>query len=289
VSGSSVGALRFADPLGPRGRRRVMVATVVAVVALALVIAIALIRFAANGQFESKLWEPFSRADAIRALWIALTATLRCAAIAMALASAAGLALAIGRLTLPPVPRRLVILWVEFFRGIPLVLLIVMLFFGGPRVGIDLGGFWFLTLGLALYNSAVLSEIVRAGVLSLDRGQSEAAYAIGLTNLAALRLVVLPQALRRMVPALVSQLVVIVKDTSLGVIIAEPELLRRSQLVGNLFNNRLQAILVAAAVYLVINLCLSQLARWLEGRQGRIRKAARMAEIHVRGVEDLTV
>jgi glutamate transport system permease protein len=283
------GALRFADPLGPRGRRRVLIATVVATAALVLLLAAAASRFAANGQFENKLWKPFFSVDAARAIWIALSNTLRCAALAMVLASLGGLLLAIGRLTLPAVPRRIVILWVEFFRGIPLALLVVFLFFGGPRLGIDLGGFWFLVAGLALYNSAVICEIVRAGVQSLDRGQNEAALAIGLSNQAALRLVVLPQALRRMVPALVSQLVVILKDTSLGVIIAFPELLRRLQLIGTNSNNRLQASLVAAAIYLIINLALSQLARWLEGRQGRIRKAARSAEIHVRGVEDLTV
>jgi glutamate transport system permease protein len=290
MSGSSaVGALRFADPLGPRGRRRVMVATIVATVVLLLVIAGAVARFAANDQFAGKLWEPLTRADAIRVLWIALLATLEAAAIAMVLATAAGLLLAVGRLALPGLLRRLVVLWVEFFRGIPLALLLVFLFLGAPRLGFDIPGFWVLTLGLALYNSAVLCEIIRAGVLSLDRGQTEAALAVGLTDLATLRLVVLPQALRRMVPALVSQLVVILKDTSLGVLIAYPDFLRRAQLIGNTLNNRLQMYMVAGAVYLVINLALSQLARWLEGRQARIRKAARSAEIHVRGVEDLTV
>jgi glutamate transport system permease protein len=290
MSGSpALGALRFADPLGPRGRRRVLVATVVASALLVLVFVGAVSRFAANGQFAGRLWEPVTRSQAVQVLWTALQSTLAAGALAMVLATVAGLLLAVGRLTLPTWPRRLVVLWVEFFRGIPLALVLVFLFLGAPRLGADIPGFWVLTLGLALYNSAILCEIIRAGVLSLDRGQSEAALAVGLTDLATLRLVVLPQALRRMVPALVSQLVVIVKDTSLGVIISYPEFLRRAQLIGNTFNNRLQMYLVAAAVYLVINLSLSTLARWLEGRQARIRKAARASAIRVRGVEDLTV
>ena len=153
-----------------------------------------------------------------------------------------------------------------------------------PKLGIELGNYWSLVLGLALYNSAVICEIVRAGVLTLDRGQTEAALAIGLTNVAALRLVVLPQALRRMIPALVSQFVVIVKDTSLGVAVSYEELLRRSQLVGANTGFRLQALLMAALFYLVINLILSFVARWLERRQGRRTKGG---GIHVQGVEDV--
>jgi glutamate transport system permease protein len=287
---SNAGALRFADPLGPRGRRRVLVATVVAVVALVLVVLVALGRLSDNGQLEGKLWRPLLTADAARAYWTALQNTLRAAALAMVLASLAGLVLAAGRLSSLRWLRRVLTVWVEFFRGTPLALLLVFLFFGVPKlVRFDPGAFWFLVIGLALYNSAVICEIVRAGVLSLDRGQTEAALAIGLTDGAALRLVVLPQAIRRMVPALVSQLVVILKDTSLGVIIAYPELLRRATLVGVNINARPQALFVAAVVYFVLDFALSRLAHWLEGRQDRIRKAARAGRIQVRGVEDLTV
>jgi glutamate transport system permease protein len=126
-------------------------------------------------------------------------------------------------------------------------------------------------------------------VLSLDRGQAEAGRAIGLTEAANLRIVVLPQALRRMIPALVSQMVVIVKDTSLGVVIAYPELLRRAQLAGNSESAPLQALTIAAALYFLVNSLLSYLARVLERRQGRVRKAAKAGDIHVQGVEDLTV
>jgi glutamate transport system permease protein len=283
------GALRFADPLGPRGRRRVLVATVVAALAIVAVLYVAASRFAERGQFAAKLWTPFASSEGVNVYTVALGNTLKAAALAMVLATAFGILLAVGRLVGARWLRTAVIAWVEFFRGIPLVLLIIFLFFGLPRVGFDPGTYWFLVMGLTLYNSAVIAEIVRAGVLSLDRGQAEAGRAIGLTEAANLRLVVLPQALRRMIPALVSQMVVILKDTSLGAVISYPELLRRAQLAGSSEQAPLQALLIAAAIYLIVNSLLSYAARVLERRQGRVRKAARAGEIHVQGVEDLTI
>jgi glutamate transport system permease protein len=286
---SGIGALRFADPLGPSGRRRVRWATAVAGIGLVLVVIVAVRRLAESGQFEAGMWEPFLTSGAVKVYATAFGETLKAAATAMVLATVAGLALAMGRLSVRPWLRRAVTAWVEFFRGIPLALLLIFLFLGVPKLGVDLGSYWFLVAALTLYNSAVISEIVRAGVLSLDRGQTEAALAIGLTSGAALRIIVLPQALRRMIPALVSQLVVIVKDTSLGVIISHPELLRRAQLAGISEDAPLQALFFACVLYFIINFILSRLAHWLEGRQGRVRKAAKSAAIHVRGVEDLTV
>jgi glutamate transport system permease protein len=281
--------LRFADPLGPKGRQRVLVATVVAVAGLLFLLYVAATRFADNGQFAARLWKPFATADGARFLGTGLGNTLKAGLAAMALSMLAGVLMAVARLVGPRWLRAVTTAWIEFFRGIPLALLIIFLFFGLPRLGLDLGAYWFLVIGLTLYNSAVLSEIVRAGVLSLDRGQAEAGRAIGLTEAANLRLVVLPQALRRMIPALVSQLVVVIKDTSLGSIITYPELLRQAQLAGSSEAAQLQALIIAAVIYFLVNSLLSYVARVLDRRQGRVRKAAKAGEIHVQGVEDLTV
>jgi glutamate transport system permease protein len=282
-------ALRFADPLGPKGRSRVIAATMVALLALAAVVVVVVLRFADSGQLAWRLWKPFFTADGVEFFGVGLLVTLEAGAVSMVLSTLVGVVLASGRLIGPRLVRSLMTLWVEFFRGIPLALLLIFLFLYLPRVRVDVGRFWFLVWALTLYNSAVISEIVRAGVLSLDRGQSEASSAIGLTNVQALRLVILPQALRRMIPAMVSQMVVILKDTSLGVLISLEELLRRAQLGGSSEAAPLQALAIAAVIYLVVNLVLSWQARRLERRQGRIRKAAPAEAIRVRGVEDLTV
>jgi glutamate transport system permease protein len=263
-------ALRFADPLGPRGRRRVLIASIVALAGLLGLFALALSRFSSKGQLNGKLWTPLFTAEAFKFFLTGLENTLRAAVVAGILSLIAGVILAVLRLSPVRPLRWLVIAWIEFFRGVPLLLLVIFLYFGLPRYGIDPGRYWFLVWGLTLYNSAVIAEIVRAGILSLDRGQTEAALAVGLRGGQALRFVVLPQALRRMLPALVSQLVVILKDSSLGFTIGYEELLRRSQLAGTNLNDPLQAFILGAAIYLTVNLIFSQVARWLEGRQRRL-------------------
>ena len=144
----------------------------------------------------------------------------------MVLAMAVGGLLAVARLS----RRRWLSLpagaWVELFRGLPLLLLILFIFLGLPAAGVTVSTFWALVAGLTLYNSAVLGEIFRAGILSLPKGQTEAAYSIGLRRGQTLRLILIPQAVRRMLPALISQLVTLLKDTSLGFVIAYAELLR---------------------------------------------------------------
>jgi glutamate transport system permease protein len=264
-------ALRFSDPLGPRGRRRVLIASIAATAVLAGLLAVALSRFAAKGQLAGKLWTPMFTGEAFNFFLTGLGNTVRVAVTAGLMALVGGVLLAVLRLSPVRPLRWLVIAWIEFFRGIPLILLVIFLYLGLPQFGIDPGRYWFLVWALALYNSAVIAEIVRAGILSLDRGQTEAGLAVGLTRGQALRHVVLPQALRRMLPALVSQVVVILKDSSLGFTIGYEELLRRSQIAGTFLGNPLQAFILGAAIYLVINLIFSQLARWLEGRQRRVR------------------
>jgi glutamate transport system permease protein len=187
----------------------------------------------------------------------------------MAGAMVLGGLMALARLARSRPTRWLAGIYVEFFRGFPLLLLILFSAFGLQRLGVDVPLFWYLVMALAVYNSAVLAEIFRAGILSLERGQTEAAYTVGLTYWQAMTAVILPQALRRMVPAIVSQLVTLLKDTSLGFFIQYEELLRRGQLTGGFDNNLLQALLVVAAIYIAVNLALSRLARRLEVRQRR--------------------
>lgn len=276
----------LADALGPRGRRQARVASVLALVAIAALVGLAVRQLSDKGQLESKLWDPLTEWAVWRFLLGGLVNTLKVAALAMGGALVIGALMALGRLSRTWLIRMLAAAYVEFFRGIPVYLLIVYCAFGLPQSGVDISLFQALALGLALYNSAVLAEILRAGILSLDRGQSEAAFSLGLGYWPAMRLVVVPQAVRRMVPAVVSQLVTLIKDTSLGVVITFEEFLRRAQITGDFYDNFLQAYLVAAAVYIVINYSLSQVARRLEVRQRRRYQAG---SIQVSGVEDLAV
>lgn len=257
------------DELGPRGRRRVRIASTIAGVAVAFLVVVALRRFADRGQLDADKWAILSEPAVIGYLLGGLANTLKAAAAGMAGAVVIGAVMALGRLSTARPTRWLAVGYVEFFRGFPLLLLILFSAFGLPRLGVDLPLYWYLVLGLAVYNGAVLAEIFRAGILSLDRGQSEAGLAVGLTDGQAMRLVVLPQALRRMLPAIVSQLVVLLKDTSLGSFVQYEDLLRRAQITGTFDGIQLQALLAAAAIYISVNMALSRLARRLEVRQRR--------------------
>ena len=274
------------DQLGPQGRRRVAVASGVSAVVIVAVVAVGVTRLADNGQFHDDVWRPLRQWSVLRFLLDGLLNTLRAAAVAMVLATAIGVVMALGRLARNRPVRWVTGAYVEFFRAMPLILLILFCFLGLPKQGINLEPLQALVLGLSIYNGAVLGEIFRAGVLSLDRGQTEAASALGMTYWQSMATVVLPQAARRMSPAIVSQMVTLLKDTSLGFVVTYDDALRRADQTGKFFGNVLQATVVIAVCYILINLALSRLANRLEVRQQRRLGARR---IEVEGVEDLAV
>lgn len=276
----------LADALGPRARRRVALMSVGAGAALTAAVLVGIMRLLDKGQLDIDQWRPFGRWPVWRFLLGGLANTLRAALLAMALAIVVGTVMALARLARHAPLRWLATLYVEFFRAVPLLLLIYFADIGLPRYGVRLAPLWFLVMALTVYNGAVLGEIFRAGILSLDRGQSEAAYAVGLGYWQAMFSVVIPQAARRMLPAIVSQLVTLLKDTSLGYIIVYPELLRLARRTGSAYGNTLQAYVVVALVYFLVNFALSRLAVRLEVRQRRRYGASGIA---VAGVEDLAV
>jgi glutamate transport system permease protein len=259
------------DAAGPRGRRRILIGSIAGGLLVALVIGLAAARLASKGVFEAERWQVLTRQDLLELLGRGLGATLRAAALAMVLAMAVGGLLAVARLSRRRWLAAVAGAWVELFRGLPLLLLILFLFLGLPAAGVTISTFWALVGGLTLYNSAVLGEIFRAGILSLPRGQTEAAYAIGLRRGQTLRLILIPQAVRRMLPALISQLVTLLKDTSLGFVIAYAELLRVGrnavEFLGGPYS--IPVYTAIAVVYIAVNASLSFLARWLDRRTRR--------------------
>ena len=261
------------DVLGPKGRRNVRIGTAIGIVFVLAIVGWVLWRLAASNQLEGERWSILvdTESGVPQALGRAMLNTLRAAAIAMALSMLIGAFLAAGRLSDHAWVRAPVSVVVQFFRGIPLLLLIFFAFLGLPRLGINLDLFWSLVVGLTAYNMAVLAEIFRAGVLSIDRGQSEAGYALGLHKSQVMRLILVPQAVRRMLPAIVSQLVTLLKDTSLGFVIGYFELLRQGRSIVEFLGPRygLQIYVAVALMYITVNLALSMLARYLDKRTAR--------------------
>jgi glutamate transport system permease protein len=259
------------DVQGPRARRRVLIASIVGGLVVLAVLAVGVQRLADNGQFDAELWRPFVDDPRVaQRLLDGLQGTLTAAAIALVLAALLGVLLAFGRLShlwFVRIPATSII---EFFRATPLLLLILGFFLAWPiLLGESLDPLYALVLGLTLYNGAVIAEIVRAGILALPTGQTEAALACGMRRGQVLRLILLPQALRIMLPALISQLVVLLKDTSLGFVIVYGELLRVGSQLAQFLGNPIQTFLIVALIYIAINFSLGRLAAWVEGRQRR--------------------
>lgn len=255
------------DEPGPRARRRIRVATVLGTLAVVALTALAVRQFAANGQLDAARWQPYATWPMWRYLLIGLGSTLLAAVVSAALSMAFGLVLALGRLSARRPVRLGAACYVEVVRVIPALLLVYVVLFALPRYGLDLPLFWKLAVPLTLSNAAAFAEIFRAGILSVERGQSEAGLAIGLTRWRTMRLIVLPQAARRVLPSIVSQSVGLLKDTSLGYVVSYGELLYSSRVLANYNGLLIQTYIVVALVYLAVNMALSKLARTLEARR----------------------
>lgn len=270
------------DAPGPRARRRELIGSVVVGLAVLAVLFVIGRRLADKGQLDGELWSPlFSPADenfqdVWRLLGTGLRNTLTAAVVAIALSVLLGVALGVGRVMSGRYGRIPLVTTIEVLRGLPVVVLIYMAYQLLPDIGIDYGplpgpdALWYLVVGLVAYNLAVFAEIVRAGINSLPKGQREAGLVIGLTPLQTMLMIQLPQAFRTMLPAVISQMVVVLKDTSLISFIGQyEELLHNGKVVYQNLNNPLQTLLLIGAVFIAVNFALSQLAVYAERRLSR--------------------
>jgi His/Glu/Gln/Arg/opine family amino acid ABC transporter permease subunit len=193
--------------------------------------------------------------------------TLRLAIPAIGLGFALGIVIGLARLAATPWVRLPATAYVEFFRGVPLVMVIFWMWFIIPQLlGFAIPEYGIALTAFVVFEAAYFGEIVRAGVQSVPRGQVEAARAVGLTGTQSMVHVILPQALRNMIPALVTQMIVLFKDTSLASIIGYVDLTKAAQIVNNREIKPFELYLFIAIVYWVCTYSMSRLARRLEQR-----------------------
>jgi aspartate/glutamate/glutamine transport system permease protein len=259
--------------------------------------------------FSPDNWQWLGNFNNVRLLLEGFMVNISIALVAMMLSLVFGLLLALGRLSKNTLLSKIVGSWVDVWRNLPLIFIILYLFIALPDWAKDtykeaVDGLFpealanpqvvAATIGLTLYNSSIIAEIMRAGIKSLEKGQGEAAAALGLPYWKSMRLIVLPQGLRRMVPATVSQLITLTKDTSLISIISVQELVRQGRIVSNTAGNPfvdpggapasiLHVMIVVALMFMAFNLLLSRLSRRLEIRE---RKRTGTTVETVTGLED---
>ncbi|WP_278536544.1 amino acid ABC transporter permease [Delftia acidovorans] len=247
----------------PQARKITQVVSLIAAAGLIALAAAVVWRFHSAGQLEARFWEFFAWPTTWAFLAKGLLGTLASSAMAAVIALSLGLVLLAGRLARPRVVRWPSIAVIEFLRGTPTLLLIYVCFLVLPAAGIKLGTYWMLTLPIGLSTAAVVAEVYRAGVLAVPRGQTDAARSLGLTEVQVFRFVVFPQALRYIVPALVAQLVIVVKDTTFGYIVTYGELMQNAKVLIANYHALVPVYLVVAVLYCLVNYAISRASRRL--------------------------
>jgi His/Glu/Gln/Arg/opine family amino acid ABC transporter permease subunit len=261
-----------------------------------------------NYVFNADNWEWLVTGNNLRFILEGFLINLEVAAIAMVFSLVVGLMLSLLRLSRVKPVSVAAGIWVDVWRNLPLIFILLYLLLTLPNSwqeryadavpswfpeGLQSGPVLAAVIGLVVYNSAVLAEIMRAGILSLDRGQAEAARALGMSYAQSMRHVVLPQGLRRMVPATVSQLITLNKDTTLIYILTIQEVVRHGRIVtgfnffGGVQAPVLQVFLFIGVLFIIVNFTLSRLSRRLEVRE---RKRTAVGKVQrVRGLEEQAV
>ena len=247
----------------PQARKITQVVSLIAAAGLLALAAGIVWRFHSAGQLEARFWEFFAWPTTWAFLAKGLLGTLASSAMAAVIALSLGLVLLAGRLARPRIVRWPSIAVIEFLRGTPTLLLIYVCFLVLPAAGIKLGTYWMLTLPIGLSTAAVVAEVYRAGVLAVPRGQTDAARSLGLTEVQVFRFVVFPQALRYIVPALVAQLVIVVKDTTFGYIVTYGELMQNAKVLIANYHALVPVYLVVAVLYCLVNYAISRASRRL--------------------------
>ncbi|MFC4945605.1 amino acid ABC transporter permease [Pseudonocardia sp. GCM10023141] len=266
------------DQPGPRALVRNRIITVAFVLVLLVIAYFIYAGFDAKGQWAGALWAPFLAGSTWTAFLLpGLVATIEAALISVVIALPIGALLGIGRLSQHAWISRPCGVIVEFFRAIPVLLLMVFaaeLYSSYTDIDSEIRPLFAVVTGLVLYNGSVLAEIVRSGILSLPRGQGEASDALGFSKGQTMRLVLLPQAVTLMLPAIVSQLVVVLKDTALGgqLTVGYTELIRASGGITGNFANNIPTLIVLAILFIIMNFALTSLASALQRRLSRSRR-----------------
>ena len=245
-----------APSLRAQATQRVMSGVAVAV--LLILAAGVVLRFQSAGQLDARFWNFFAWPTTWAFLGQGLLGTLASAAMAAVIALTLGLVLMIGRLAPLRLARWPSVAAIEFLRGTPSLLLIYVCFLVLPQVGIKLSTYWMLTLPIGLSAAAVVAEVYRAGVLAVPRGQTHAARSLGLTEAQVFFSVVFPQALRYIVPALVAQLVIVVKDTTFGYVVTYGELMQNAKVLIANYHALVPVYLVVAVLYCLVNYAISK-------------------------------
>ncbi|MGB3699250.1 MAG: amino acid ABC transporter permease [Gordonia sp. (in: high G+C Gram-positive bacteria)] len=279
------------DAPGPRARIRNRITAVVFIAILAAIAAYVIVILADNGQLDADMWRPFT-VSGTWTTWLlpGLWGTLKAAFVSIVLALIIGALLGIGRMSEHRVIRAVSGFIVEVFRAIPVLILMFFAYFLFAKYAVVPSSqlsFAAVVFGLTLYNGSVIAEILRAGIQAVPRGQSEAALSVGLRKSQMMRMILLPQAVTAMLPALISQMVIALKDSALGYAFGYIEVVRSGIVSASYWGNYLPSLVIVALIMITINFCLTGFANYLERRLRRGRRKTDVPDPDVAELETM--
>jgi glutamate transport system permease protein len=251
---------------GPKTRRRTRIITFISLILVALGIALIVRQFYVTGQLDAKYWSFFLKPTTWTYLASGFVGTFKVAFTAGIIALLLGVVFMLGRTAHNVVIATIFRVIIDFFRGVPSLLLIYFFYLALPQYGFRIPAFWMITMPVALAASGVLAEVFRAGVNAVPKGQTEAALSIGLTPSQTMFKIVLPQALKIVVPSLISQLVVVVKDTTVAYVVSYPDLMQNARVLITTHDALLQVYFVVAILYIIVNFAINQLSIYMARR-----------------------
>lgn len=253
---------------GPKTRRLTIIGTAISLVLVGVGIFLIIQRFADAGQLDEKYWSFFLRPSTWSYLADGFLGTIKVAVVAGAISLVLGVLFMLGRTCgIKPVEVLFHVI-IDFFRGVPSLLLIYFFYLALPQYGIKMSAFWMIALPVALAASGVLAEVFRAGVNAVPKGQTEAALSIGLTPGKTMFKIILPQALRIVIPSLVSQLVVVVKDTTVAYVVSYPDLMQNARVLITTHDAVVSVYFVVAIIYIIVNYAINHFSIYLARRSG---------------------
>ncbi len=251
---------------GPKALKKIRLVTALSLAALILLIFLVIRQFYITGQLDARYWSFFLRFTTWRFLFIGLLGTVEAASLGGVLALITGFLLMLARISKYRILNILSAALIEFTRGVPTLLFIYFFFLVVPQMGIKMSALWKVVFPVSISACGIVAEVLRSGVNAVPKGQREAAISLGMSEAATFLRIILPQAVRFVVPALISELVIVVKDTTFAYVVSFPDLMQNAKVLISNYDALLSVYLVVAVIYIIINYLLNQLSLYLAGR-----------------------
>ncbi len=245
---------------GPAARKKIAAVTAVSILLIAVLLFYIGKMFYDNGQFDAKYWSFFMRYTTWRFLGSGLVGTMEAAALAGITAFVIGFIFMSARICNYRILRGISVVLIEFTRGVPTLLFIYFFFLVVPQTGINLPSIWRIALPVAISASGVVAEVLRSGVNAVPKGQREAALSIGMGEVKTFTKIIFPQAMHMVVPALIAEIVIVVKDTTFAYVVNFPDLMQNAKVLVSNYDALLSVYLVIAVIYILINYILNKIS-----------------------------